>query len=169
MEKEDIIVDYYRKNLKQIRAFVFSRVNNEFDAEDIVQDVFFRLLNNYTIILRVNIASLVYTIACNIICDYMRHRGIKHTYETFACHNNTPDFNDVSSLYDVEQINEWLEHGITCLSEDKQMVYKLNIYDGMKTAEISKLLNLNYKITDNRLTLARKFVRGYIKKYIEAY
>ena len=60
--------------------------------------------------------------------------------------------------------NEILERGIARLTEKRSKVYRLNLFEGMQVSEIAQSLNLGYKAAENRLTLARKEIRDYMKK-----
>ncbi len=66
--------------------------------------------------------------------------------------------------YNVQDILRQLEDGITHLSDKKQKIYRLNIYEGKPVSEISKELCLNYKFVENRLTEARREIRGMLRK-----
>ena len=63
-----------------------------------------------------------------------------------------------------QQTNEILERGIARLTEKRSKVYRLNLFEGMQVSEIAQSLNLGYKAAENRLTLARKEIRDYMKK-----
>ena len=59
---------------------------------------------------------------------------------------------------------EILERGIARLTEKRSKDYRLNLFEGMQVSEIAQSLNLGYKAAENRLTLARKEIRDYMKK-----
>ncbi|BCS84304.1 hypothetical protein prwr041_01970 [Prevotella herbatica] len=163
-----IIAEYYSQHYEELKAFVAKRLLYSETAEDIVQNVFLKLMSIDSMVTPVTLPSLVYTTARNLIYDYWRHRKYVDEYEHYVKHSGGM-FVGVSSdnpmsVYSVNEINEILEHGITSLSEHQQKIYRLNIYNGMKVSEISQTLDMNYKSVEHRLGSARKEVREYIRK-----
>ena len=163
-----LIAEYYSQHYEELKAFVAKRLLYSETAEDIVQNVFLKLMSIDSMVTPVTLPSLVYTTARNLIYDYWRHRKYVDEYEHYVKHSGGM-FAGVSSetpmsVYSVNEINEILEHGIISLSEHQQKIYRLNIYSGMKVSEISKTLDMNYKSVEHRLGSARKEVREYIRK-----
>ena len=75
MENREIIETYYRKHQAELLTFVCSRLDNRELAEDIVQDVFLRLLCNAQPIMECTLPALALTIARHLINDYYRRRN----------------------------------------------------------------------------------------------
>jgi RNA polymerase sigma-70 factor (ECF subfamily) len=163
-----IIAEYYSLHYEELKAFVAKRMLYSESSEDIVQNVFLKLMSNGNIVTPVTLPCLVYTMAQNLINDYWRHRKYIDEYEHYVKFSSGmfagADHDTPASVYSVNEINEMLEHSITTLSEHQQKIYRLNIYDGMKVSEISKTLDMNYKSVEHRLGSARKEVREYIRK-----
>lgn len=164
--KSGIIAEYYSEHYNELKAFVSKRILYASVAEDIVQDVFLRLLSSDKMITPITMPSLVYTVTRNLIYDYWRHRHSVEEYEHFLVHNGTSDDLDVQSVYSAVEINEILERGIARLSNKQQVVYRMNIHEGLQVSEISERLNLNYKNVENRLGAARKEVRHYMERML---
>ena len=72
--KKCIIADYYTNHYDELKKFVISRLQVVDEAEDIVQDIFVRLLQSDQMISPVTLPCLVYTMARNKIVDYWRCR-----------------------------------------------------------------------------------------------
>ncbi len=65
----------YRTERKRIFDFIRRRVGTEEDAEDILQDVFYQLMTNYTVAEPIeNLAAWLFTVARNKITDWYRKR-----------------------------------------------------------------------------------------------
>lgn len=166
--KSSIIAEYYTLHLQELRAFVGSRLQFAEETEDVVQDVFVRLLQMDQMITPITLPSLVYTTARNLIADYWRHHQCINEYEHFIRKSDWQNnyIQDGESIYSAQEITELLERGIARLSEKQRKVYRLSVYDGLKISEISTELDLAYKNVENRLGAARKQVRGYIRSML---
>ena len=75
-----LITNYYIVHRDELLAFASSRLGDSRLAEDIVQDVFLRLLSTDKMITEVTLPALVYTITRNLINDYYRRHT---TYEQY--------------------------------------------------------------------------------------
>ncbi len=161
-----IIADYYSEHYNELKLYVMSRSLPADEAEDIVQNIFVRLLRGDKMITPVTLPCFVYTIAKNLIIDYYRRKHKIEEYEHFLGASDWMGRYDIDgeSVFSAQQINEILERGIARLTEKRSKVYRLNLFEGMQVSEIAQSLNLGYKAAENRLTLARKEIRDYMKK-----
>jgi RNA polymerase sigma-70 factor (ECF subfamily) len=160
----NLITTYYINHRDELLAFVSSRLGGSSEAEDIVQNVFLRLLISNKMMSEVTLSALVYTIAHRLIIDYYRRRT---TFEEYEHHlKNTDEIDDsVESVLSIREITEQLERGLARVPENCREVYRLHIYGGMKVADISQTLGEGYKSVEYRLGTARKAVRQTLKKY----
>jgi RNA polymerase sigma-70 factor (ECF subfamily) len=73
---------------------------------------------------------------------------------------------DAASVYSAVEITEILERGIARLNDRQRTIYRMNIFEGKKVAEISATLNINYKSVENRLGSARSEIRQYMRRML---
>ena len=164
--KRQIIADYYTAHFDELLGFVHKQVKNADDAEDIVQNVFLRLLNSDKMISVITLPCLVYTVARNLIFDHWRRHRIFDEYEHYLQSSINDDAIDVASVFSVTEITEILERGIARLTDNQRQVYRMNFFDDLPVSTISKTLNLNYKSVEHRLGSARKEVRRYVERML---
>ena len=162
-----LLANYYQQHCDELRAYVYSRIKRTDIAEDIVQNVFVKLLKT-EVITPVTLPSLVYTVVRNKITDYWRHRRFVEEYEHIIgrAWRYGGDVVSEESVYSVQEVYALLENGIAHLTSKQQQVYRLHIYEGMKVSEISETLHINYKAVENRLGAARKQVRYFMQRML---
>lgn len=163
--KYSIIANYYSNHYEEILGFVSARLQYADMAEDIVQNVFTKILCTDKMITKVTLPSLIYTVARNLIFDYWRHHRAVEEYEHYLS-SVKRDGNDTESVYSINEITELLEKGIARLSNRQREIYKMNMYRGMQVSEISQTLQINYKSVENRLGAARKEIRKYLTRML---
>ena len=162
-----LITNYYIAHRDELQAFASSRLGDSRQAEDIVQDVFLRLLSTDKMITEVTLPALVYTITRNLINDYYRRHTTYEQYEHYikgVCSEQTT----MESVFSAHEMMERLERGLVRLPENCREIYRLHIYDGMKVGEISRELGEGYKSVEHRLGTARKLMRQYLRCYASA-
>lgn len=148
----------------ELLAFVSSRLNDGMEAEDIVQNVFLRLLLSDKLITETTLPALVYTVTRNLMNDYFRRHTTFEQYEHYikgVCSEEVT----MESVFSAREIMEHLERGLVRLPANCREIYRLHIYGGMKVGEISRQLGEGYKSVEHRLGAARKAMRCYLRKY----
>lgn len=161
---KQLITDYYITHRDELLAFVSSRLGSSMEAEDIVQDVFLRLLTSDKLITAATLPALVYTMTRNRIADYYRRHTTFEQYEHYIkgiCNDETT----MESVFSAKEIMERLERGLVRLPENCRDIYRLHIDGGLKVGEISSQLGEGYKSVEHRLGFARKTMRQYLRQY----
>ena len=164
MTKQTLITNYYIAHRDELLAYAVSRLGDCCLAEDIVQNVFLRLLTSDKVISAVTLPALVFAMTRNQVYDYFRHHTAVEQYEHYikgVCSELTTD----ESILSAREVMEQLERGLARVPENCREIYRLHIYDGMKVGEISRELGEGYKSVEHRLGAARKAMRQYLQKY----
>ena len=103
-EQQDTIGQTVKKERKRLFDFIRRRVNNEADAEDILQDVFLQLSLNYDMLDSIEkMASWLFRVAGNKIIDSYRKRKPVSLIDT----NNTDGDSDGDDEFSLN-LNELL-------------------------------------------------------------
>ena len=164
MTKHTLITNYYIAHRDELLAYAVSRLGDCCLAEDIVQNVFLRLLTSDKVISEVTLPALVFAMTRNQVYDYFRHHSAVEQYEHYikgVCSELTSD----ESILSAREVMEQMERGLARLPENCREIYRMHIYDGMKVGEISRALGEGYKSVEHRLGSARKAMRHYLCKY----
>jgi RNA polymerase sigma factor (sigma-70 family) len=159
-----IVKDYSRRLL----GFIRKRVNNEADAEDILQDVFYQLLGNKEPIDQ--IASWLFTVARNKIIDSKRK---KQPLATDFLFSNTEDadmgewmdilMDDSSNpetVYLRNLFQETLNEALNELPEEQKQAFVLNELEGIPFRQISD----ETRIPVNTLISRKRYAVLYLRE-----
>lgn len=169
MNNNQLLSNYYSQHRDELVSFIAVRIVDTNEAEDIVQDIFLRLLRGQHLITPQTLPSLLYTMARHAVCDYYRRRHVHEEYEHYI---QTSDFScqtsddSVESVFSAHQLMERMERSLARLPKACCEIYRLHIYDGMKVSDIAQELSLPYKQVENRLGQARKAVRQQLRKCV---
>ena len=164
MNNNQLISNYYSEHRDEIINFIAVRIMDATEAEDIVQDIFLRLLRGHHLMTPETIPALVYTMARHAVSDHYRRRRVYEEYEHYIQTSDfKPQTSDIESIYSAQQIAERMERSLARLPKACCEIYRLHIYDGMKVSAIAKELSLPYKQVENRLGQARKAVRQQLR------
>lgn len=149
---------FYRKYSQKVYKVCFSYMKNEFDAADIMQEVFMKWLtcksppkgDKY------EIAWLVVT-AGNLCKNHIRDRKYsKRVSETYI--------ENIAENCDIFENNDILETIMELDDKYKTVVY-LFYYEGMSAKDIAKYTKSNYASVRSRLSRARKILKEKLGGY----
>ena len=135
-------------------------------AEDMVQELFLRLLSQSQPLLEASLHGMVYTSLRHLLNDYYRRRAHQTDYEQQLLYGEPSAPASADMRVAVRDINEAVEHGLQRVADNCRTLYRLHIYDGMKTAEIAELTGQSYKSVEYSLGLARREVRRSLRRTI---
>ena len=167
MGKEELVSHYYIQHRQELLAYVAKGMANSAFSEDVLQNVFLKLLQSDKMITPVTLPALVYTVARNLVSDYWRHRAHVNNYRYLYGALWVNGHYDAESDYSARELVDIIERGVTdLLPEKSKVVYRLNVIEGLKVSEISTLLDRPYKTVENQLGSARKQMREYIKSVV---
>jgi len=161
MNNFELLETYYTVHRDELLTYVGSRLGDSYIAEDLVQDVFMRLMVSDKLITETTLPCLVYTVARRLICDFYRRRSTHEEYEHYIKGHESGE-TSMESIISARELTERLERGLARIPENCREIYRLHIYGGMKVSEISQQLGEGYKSVEHRLGTARKEMRRYL-------
>jgi RNA polymerase sigma factor (sigma-70 family) len=149
--KESIrITSAYENEHNRLLGYIRKRIPNHVEAEDILQDIFYKLTVGFNDIRRIeNLTAWLYKVADNRINDLFR----KRRHVTFSYSDNVTEGEDgpltleeilpsVGTTPDDEELKEmiWetIEETLSALPEEQRSVFIDNEFEEMSFREISE-------------------------------
>ena len=166
MNNNQLLSYYYSEHRDELISFIAVRINDTTEAEDIVQDIFLRLLRGHHLLTPPTLSCLIHTMARHAVSDYYRRRQVYDAYEHYIKKSDVRSMMSderTESVISAQQLMERMERSLARLPQACCEIYRLHIYDGMKVGDIAQELSLPYKQVENRLGQARKAVRQQLR------
>ena len=165
MNKNQLVSDYYIIHRAELLAYASTRLGDSDEAEDLVQNTFLRILTSDMLVTEQTLPALVFTICRNLVTDYYRHRASRHEYEHYIQSSYDKGMS-IESVFYAADIVEAMERGMIHIPEHCRNIYRMHILGGMRVSEISEQTGEKYKTVENRLGLARKQMRNYLRAVV---
>lgn len=165
MNKNQLISNYYSLHRAELLAYASTRLGDSDEAEDLVQNSFLRILTSDMLVTEQTLPALVFTICRNLVTDYYRHRASRHEYEHYIQSSYDKGMS-MESVFYAADIVEAMERGMIRIPENCRNIYRMHILGGMRVSEISEQTGEKYKTVENRLGLARKQMRNYLRAVV---
>jgi len=145
----------------KLKWFILKRVRNKQDAEDILQEVFFKMHNKIERLKSENkLRSWIYRITRNAIVDYYRNHGRRQLVESDISVN----IEDVRGSGDVvkaeTEITTCLKPMIDDLPEKYKQAILMTEYESLSQKEMAKRLGLSASGAKSRVQRARKELKN---------
>ncbi|MEX1013684.1 MAG: sigma-70 family RNA polymerase sigma factor [Candidatus Paceibacterota bacterium] len=131
----------YDKYIDRIYRYIFIRVSNKTEAEDVTQQVFLKAwknINRYETQKNTPFSSWLYTIAKNSIIDYYR-KDRDHLDIDFVSDKISTSEKHQEEKTDTELRIELVKNQLNRLSEDEQDVLIMRFIDEMSNKEVAKI------------------------------
>ena len=157
--------DLFFRYSQQLYRFCFSMLKNHEDAEEIVQEVFFKLwVKRNEISKHKSFQSYLFTIAYNLTVDQFRKRSRQKEFEKQMLQKAQRNDLNTLGVVEHEELNNLVLKVINRLPAKRRKIYVLSRERGMNYKDIADILQISTKTVENQINLALKQIRQVIGK-----
>lgn len=161
-----LVGDYYRHYHVSVYLYILHNINNKEEAEDLTQDVFLRLLNYKNSICTDTIKCFIYTIARNLIHDYLRrYQRIRGIMVNIA-NEVVVSTNEMESNIIASDLLAHETYKVASLPSQCRKIYTMVRFEDMTIADTASILRISPRTVENQLFIGRREIRNYIQKCI---
>lgn len=166
MTSTQLIADSYERYHRSVYLYIYYRINQKEEAEDLSQDVYLRLMD-YKPMLRLDtVKFFIFTIARNLVNDWLRRYYKAQEITSYLYDQTARSTNDTEDRLMVRDLMDCERGRMRLLPPQRRKVYALNRFQGKSSAEIAERMSLSRRTVENHLLISRKEVRNYIKQCI---
>lgn len=152
---------YYRY-FEALFRFLWRQTNNEELAKDLLQDVFSRVWKNRAHLDPAQpIKSYLYRIGHNLVIDHRRQTT--QPVDALEAH---PEINPTYDAEEHFELYDKIAAAITSLPEPVRLVFTMNRFEGVKYAEIAKIMNISVKTVEARMSKALASLREKLTPFL---
>lgn len=153
---EEIFLEYRPK----ITAYISAKVQNKEDKEDLVSEVFEKILKNMNRFdsKKASLSTWIYTITHNVVCNYYRAAS-KKSFALLDEHIYDSDSEDLAVSLCKKENLEILAKALSQLPERERDLIILRFYKGYTHEKTAKALSIsvgNSKFLQNKAVKALK-------------
>lgn len=144
---------FYKQTKNKLIQYVYTKVSNPKDCEEIVQDSYLGFLDSVPLFRgQSSLWTFLVSITRHEIADYYRRKYAKKalTYVPFIDMGYTED------VYSAKETREHCNHVLESLTKENKMLIIWKYMDKLPVNEIAKKLDISPKAAESRLFRARK-------------
>ena len=163
---DNIITRSYEEYHQVILNYITYRIAHRYEAEDLTQDVFVRLMDYKQMLRPDTVKYFLFTIARNLVTDYIRRYYKKQEITSYIYDHAITYTNETESLIIAKELSLLEKHKLRMLSDQRRKIYTMNRFEEKSISEISTELNISPRTVENHLFVSRKVVRDFIRQCI---
>jgi RNA polymerase sigma-70 factor (ECF subfamily) len=153
----DFVTDIWDEFSNVLRGFIFGQVRNETVADDILQEVFVKIINNIDKLKdKTKLRAWLYQITRNTIIDHYRHHKTEITIPNLL--EDVADEPEVESQFNAE-LGPCIKALIERLPDKYKAAVELTEFEGLTQKEMGDRLGLTLAGAKSRAQRAREKLR----------
>lgn len=160
------IANIYNMYAKDVLNYFCSYTHNEMQAEDMLQDLFLKVMA-LDVINEETAKSLLFVTASRMMVDDARHKAYVRQYEKDALKEmNRLDSYSVERKIDADRVRHFEGLHLARMSEKTAEVYRLCFHEERSAKEIAEELDMNQRTVEGHIYRGRKEMKEYLRKVI---
>lgn len=161
---ESIFREYYR----MLCSYAYRFVNDSDTAEEIVQELFFRLWEKRSELqITSSMKSYLFSAVHNRCLKFIEHRNVEAKYKNYYLLHGSEIDNGQQHSSNVKELQGIIERTLDSLPERCSRIFRLNRFEGLKYNEIAIKLSISVKTVEANMGKALKLLRRNLKQYVE--
>lgn len=150
----------FRTYAEPLCAFVEQYANSPEIAEELVQDLFFKIWKDHaTWSPTVSVKSYLYTAARNLALDYLKHERVVDGWREETTQTGFSTLHAPDTTLHRKQLRRTVQDAVDELPQRGQQVFKLSRQHGLTYKEIATVLDISIKTVETHMRRSFRFLR----------
>lgn len=158
-----LITETYLAHHDKLVGFIAKKINDRDDAEDLAQDAFMRLLNYSSEIREENIRSLLFTVAVNLVNDYLRHLYVRNDVHSNIMTSSQWWDDETEHTVVGRDLAQLEKKKLDSMPGQRRMIYIMRVHEGKNSQEVADRLGISKRTAENHYYLGITQMREFFK------
>lgn len=156
----------FKEHFKNLHAYACSILKDRDEAEEMVQNVFYKLWERKEKIRELqSVPAYLYRSVYNECMNYVKHEKVKTAYEAHAIHHGDT-MGKAEDTATTKELQERIANALTALPEQCRTIFQMSRFEELKYREIADRMGLSVKTVENQMGKALKILRTKLADYI---
>lgn len=159
----------FKENFKSLYGYAIGLVKNESAAEEIVQNVFFKIWKKKEQIPPSGLLkAYLYRSVHNESLNLIKHHRVRSSYQMHAIRSGEGEAENASAKVSMAELQRHLAEAMNSLPEQCRTIFQMSRFEEKKCKEIAAELQIAPKTVENQLGKALKILRIKLKDFLPA-
>jgi RNA polymerase sigma-70 factor, ECF subfamily len=158
----------FKDNFKKLQSYAITIVGDENAAEEMVQNVFFKLWDrSEKINIQSSIAAYLYRAVYNESCNYLKHQKVRQGFLNYSKHAmSNISTEKASKKVLVTELEQRIKNALNDLPEQCRTVFQLSRFEELKYQQIADTLGISIKTVEAQVGKALRIMRVKLVDYL---
>jgi RNA polymerase sigma-70 factor, ECF subfamily len=158
----------FKDNFKKLQSYAITIVSDENVAEEMVQNVFFKLWDRVEKInIQSSIVAYLYRAVYNESCNYLKHQKVKQGFLNYTKHAMSDISTEkASKKILVTELEQRIKNALNDLPEQCRTVFQLSRFEELKYQQIADTLGISIKTVEAQMGKALRIMRVKLVDYL---
>lgn len=142
----------FKTHFKSLYAYAFTIVKEEMVAEEMVQNVFFKIWEKKGgQDIQSPAVAYLYKSVYHESLNYLKHQKVRAAYQAHAVHQMKNQTDQASKKIMVSELEKQISKALDELPEQCRTIFQLSRFEELKYQEIANKLGLSIKTVENQM------------------
>ena len=153
---EQVFKTYY----KNLHAYAMTMIKDEMDAEEMVQQVFYKLWDRADhLSFSGSIAAYLYRAVHNECLNYLKHLKVRSSHQLHVVHRMKNEADHGTGKVLTTELESKFKAALNELPEQCRTIFQMSRFEELKYREIADKLDISVKTVENQMGKALKILR----------
>ena len=150
----------FKTHFKRLHAYAFTILRDEIEAEEIVQQVFFKLWErNENLSLTGSVSAYLYRAVHNESLNYLKHQKVRSNHQLHVAYSMKNEVEHPAKKIITGELEKKIHTALNELPEQCRTIFQMSRFDELKYREIADKLGISVKTVENQMGKALKLLR----------
>ena len=164
---EAVFEQVFKTHYKNLHAYALTMLKDDDEAEEMVQQVFFKLWERAEhLSFSGSIAAYLYRAVHNESLNFLKHQKVKSAHHMHVAYSMKNKSEQVHGKMMTKELEKKFREALSELPEQCRTVFQMSRFEEMKYKEIADKLEISIKTVENHMGKALKLLRTKLVDYL---
>ncbi len=156
----------FKTHFKNLHTYAFSILRDDAAAEEVVQQIFYKLWEKREQIqIQHSLTSYLYRAVYNESLNCLRHAKVRATHRAATLRGNT-DEATTGDPAAIKELQRKIEIAMNELPEQCRTIFQLSRFEDLKYKSIAAQLGISVKTVENQMGKALRLLRSKLSEFL---
>jgi RNA polymerase sigma-70 factor (ECF subfamily) len=157
----------FKTYFKRLHAYAFTILGDEVEAEEMVQQVFFKLWErNENLSLTGSVSAYLYRAVHNESLNYIKHQKVRSNHQLHVAYSMKNEVEHPAKKVMASELEKKIHSALNELPEQCRTIFQMSRFDELKYREIADKLGISVKTVENQMGKALKLLREKLADFL---